>query len=101
MRIRENGRPTRDLWHRTDIGRHHGTGACHRLQNRQTEGLVERGIHQEVSGSVEVNSFLIWHSSDEDHVATDAELGDQLVEFGRVLLVTLGAENDELAAGEL
>ena len=101
MRVSENGRSTRNLGHRADVGRDDRTGARHRLEDRQSEGLVERRVHQEIRRSVEVDGLLVRHTTDEDDVVGDAELGGQLVEFGRVLLVTLGSDNDELASRQL
>ena len=83
------------------IGRDDRTGAGHRLEDRQPEGLIERGIHQEIGRPVEVDSLLVRHPADEDDVVGDAELDNQLWSSAEYSLVTLGSEDDELTACEL
>ena len=101
MRVGENSSSTGDLGHGADVGRDDGTSTRHRFKDRQPEGLVERRVHQEVRGPVELDGFFVRNSTDEDDVLGDAQFLRQLVQFGPVSLVTLGPEDDELATAEL
>ena len=101
MRIREQGRTTGNLGHRADVGSDDGTGAGHRLEDRQAEGLVERRVDEEIRRLIEAGGLLVRHRAYEDDIARDAELVHQLVQLGGVLLVPLGSKDDELAAREL
>ena len=101
MGVGEHGRPTGGLGHRADVGGDDRTGTGHRLEDRQPEGLVERRVDQEIRRLIEAGGLLERYATDEDDVVGDAELVNERVQFGRVLLVTLGADDDELAACEL
>ena len=98
MRVGEQGRPTGGLGHRADVGGDDRTGAGHRFEDRQPEGFVERRVDQEVGRLIEAGGLLERYATDEDDVVGDAELVNQRVQLGRVSLVTLGADDDELAA---
>ena len=65
----------------------------------QPEGLVERGVDEEVGRLIEAGRLLEWHAADEDNVVGRCPSSStSRVQFGGVLLVTLGADDDKLAA---
>ena len=98
MRVGEHGRPTGGLGHRAAIGGDDRAGARHRLEDREAEGLVERGVDQEVRCLIKTGGLLERYAADEDDVVGDAQLADECVQLGRVLVVTLWTDDDELAA---
>ena len=61
------------------------------------EGLVERRIDEDVGRLVEADGLLERNSTDEDHIARDAELGGERVQLGDVLLVAAGTDDRQLA----
>ena len=69
----EQRRTARDLRHRAARRRHDGAAAGHCLEDGQSKRLVERRIHEDVRGPVEVDRLFERDATDEDDIVADAQ----------------------------
>ena len=90
-----SGRPAGRLRHRAAVGRDHRAPAGHRLEDRQAEGLVVRGVHERGRGAVERQRLVVRDPADPHDVVVDAQLGGEGVQLGGVRGIRRAADDDE------